>query len=211
MSDHKLQAEPDATYPDWHEQHGGKLDDLDTEGLCHAAFYAHGAEIEQMQAKLDEYEAVPKLKKLGTWTIEFGPSPQAREKMQENCEGCRRSQKSKIPFIGPGSREADDAEGKRMKYPVDIIELARECGYAWPVDDAARINVLVGITRTVRHWRRERNEALSGVARERMYKHLLARNRALAKRLRNVKHAASRYRCMQNFEVVLAADTGGES
>jgi len=31
----------------------------------------------------------------------YTPSLKARDKMKENCDGCRRSQKSKIPFIGP--------------------------------------------------------------------------------------------------------------
>lgn len=83
----------------------------------------------------------------------------------------------------------------RYRYPEDIEELARACGYSWPEDEKQRVDVLIGIARTVRHWR----ERSTHVYRERVYRHMSKRLTALATKLRNVRKAAAVYKSGQNY------------
>ncbi len=84
--------------------------------------------------------------------------------------------------------------------PDNITEIAFDCGFAWPDDPDAQMDVLIGIAQSVQRCRNEAGEAFSGVLRERLYVHHHRRNRALATRLRNLRKAWREYRSRQNLD-----------
>lgn len=83
---------------------------------------------------------------------------------------------------------------------TDLAAMAEKLGFAWPDDQEGQWRVLTQMAEMALYWRGQVDEMSESCYADRQYQHLLRRAWALAVKLHNVRHAASRYRCRQNFD-----------